>query len=93
MFKINYYDKVADDLKALDQPTQKHIFQAINRKLAVEPFTYGKPLRYSFKAYRSLRVVNYRVVFRFFDETTLQVVLIGHRAVVYKRLLNRLSTS
>lgn len=59
------------------------IKRAIEEKLTTRPEVFGKPLRFSLRGHRSLRVGDYRVIFRI-DETTVKILVIAHRSVVYK---------
>jgi len=55
---------------------------AIEEKLAVAPEIFGKPLRYSMKGYRSLRVGDYRVIYRIAG-MTVRIARIAHRSTAY----------
>lgn len=61
----------------------RRIKKAIEDKLTTRPEVFGKPLRFSLKGHRSLRVGEYRVVFRI-DGAIVKVLLIAHRSVVYE---------
>jgi len=89
MFEIKYHaDVVNEDIPKITLAWKKKIRIAIDQKLTVEPETFGKPLRRSLKGYRRLRVGDYRVVFRI-ERTTVKVLLIEHRSVVYKNVEKR----
>ncbi len=61
------------------------IKNAIEQKLMVDPLYFGKPLRYSLKGYRSLRVDDYRIVFKIeLQEVT--IIAIKHRKDVYNNI-------
>lgn len=64
----------------------RRIKKAIEEKLTTRPEIFGKPLRFSFKGHRSMRVGEYRVIFRI-DKKTVKIVLIAHRSVVYEELM------
>lgn len=50
----------------------------------VDPIGFGKPLRYSLKGHRRLRVSDYRVVYRIEEKTnTVLIIAIKHRRDVY----------
>lgn len=89
VYTIEYHSKVVrDDIPALSALLKTRARQAIENKLMSQPEYYGKPLRQSLRGYRKLRVGDYRVVFRI-DGTTVFVLAILHRSVVYKNALDR----
>ncbi|OGJ53815.1 hypothetical protein A3D11_00345 [Candidatus Peribacteria bacterium RIFCSPHIGHO2_02_FULL_49_16] len=61
----------------------RKIKKAIEEKLIIHPEVFGKPLRFSLKGYRSLRVGAYRVIFRI-DKDIVKILVIAHRSAVYK---------
>ncbi len=82
MYSIEYIDSVRDDLKKISKTDKDIIKKTIEKKLKSNPLDFGKPLQYSKKGLRSLRVGDYRVIFKIEDVTVL-VVKIGHRKEVY----------
>ena len=62
---------------------KKRIKQAIEERLVQDPIHFGKPLRYSFKGCRRMRVGHYRVIFKLEAKTVL-IVKIAHRKESYK---------
>ena len=58
------------------------IKNAIEERLMIDPIAFGKPLRYSFKGHRRLRVSDYRVVYRIENKTVI-IIAIKHRKDVY----------
>jgi len=62
----------------------KTIKRAIEERLSIDPIGLGKPLRYSLKGHRRLRVGDYRIVYRI-DHTKhiVTIVVIKHRKDVY----------
>lgn len=51
----------------------------------VDPIGFGKPLRYSLKGHRRLRVSDYRIVYRIEPEIkTVIIVAIKHRKDIYE---------
>ena len=51
----------------------------------IDPIGFGKPLRYSLKGHKRLRVSDYRVVYRIDPQTkTVFIVAIKHRKDVYE---------
>jgi mRNA interferase RelE/StbE len=84
-FRIEYLESVfKEDIPRLSKPAQKQIKTAIETKLAHHPFEFGKPLRYSLKGARRLRVGDYRVIYRIENPNTVLVIKIGHRKEVYE---------
>lgn len=93
MFKIFYHqDVVAIDIPKITSTNRLRIKNSIEMKLMEQPEVYGKPLRKSLRAYRSLRVGDFRVVYRI-EKKLVKVLLIAHRAVVYKQAEKRQDNS
>ena len=89
MEKIRYiieYDvDIEEKLRAMPKPIREMIRKAIDKKLTVDPIAYGKPLRYSLKGYRRLRVGDYRVIYRIVEEKILIFIVdIDHRKNIYE---------
>ena len=89
MFDIVFHQKVASDLKHIAPSVQKTIRKAIEEKLIASPKLFGKPLQFSLKGARSMRVGDYRVVFQIFGNVV-RVIMIGHRSTVYKEVEKRI---
>lgn len=88
-FYIKYLqDVVKIDIPALSKSNKEIIKSVIEKKLAVDPVSFGKPLQYSLKGHRSLRVGNYRVVYRI-NITNYEVIIVAikHRKEVYKEII------
>ena len=85
-YRIEYLDSVvAEDIPSLPKRMRALIKRAIEERLAVDPVGLGKPLRYSLKGHRRLRVGDYRIVYRIDPEKqTVVVVVIKHRKDVYE---------
>ena len=75
---------VTDDIPALPKSARRQIRRAIETKLTTHPFELGKPLRYSLRGARGLRVGDYRVIYRIELPDVALVVKIGHRREVYE---------
>jgi mRNA interferase RelE/StbE len=73
---------VKTHIPALSSDIKTLIKRIIEERLAVDPIRFGKPLQYSLKGYRSLRVGDYRIVYTI-EEYTVTVVAIKHRKDVY----------
>lgn len=82
-YQIIYQDQVINrHIPALSTTTKSLIKKAIEERLMVDPVSFGKPLRYSLKGHRRLRVGNYRVVYRI-ENNTVIVIAIKHRKDIY----------
>ena len=89
-FTILWHEKVQrEDLPQLSPEMKKRVRGAIEGKLVTAPEIFGKPLRVSLAGYRSLRVGDWRVIFRI-EERTVKILLIAHRSVVYERAVGRI---
>ncbi|MBM3260807.1 type II toxin-antitoxin system RelE/ParE family toxin [Candidatus Kaiserbacteria bacterium] len=81
---IAYHPKVAgEDIPQLDAPMRRDIERAIRTRLTIDPFTFGKPLQYSLKGVRSLRVGAYRVLYMI-ERSTVFIGAIKHRSIAYR---------
>ena len=82
---ITYHPAVVfDDIPRLSTAEKNRVREAIELKLQTKPELFGKPLRQSLRGYRSLRVGDYRVVFRI-EKKVVRILLIAHRSVVYHK--------
>ena len=85
MYIIEYLESVVrEDIPRLGS-AKSRIKKAIEEKLTRKPIEFGKPLRYSLKGCRRLRVGDFRVIYKIDGETVL-IVKIGHRKEVYDDL-------
>ena len=83
-YRIEYLNSVvADDIPALPKSARRPIRRAIEQKLTAHPFELGKPLRYSLRGARRLRVSDYRVIYRIEPPDVVLVLKIGNRREVY----------
>ena len=89
MYKISYHHKIPDDLTKISTTEKQTIRQAIENKLLSEPEFFGKPLQFSLKGLRSMRVGDYRVVFQLTKKEAF-IVLIEHRSKVYQSIEKRI---
>lgn len=87
-YHICYLDEVVHKhIPALAQSSRTLIKRAIEERLVVNPISYGKPLHYSLKGYRRLRVGDYRVIYRIDQAVvapTVVIIAIKHRRDVYE---------
>ena len=85
MYRIEYLESVVKyDIPRITHSDRKRIRRAIEERLGKNPIEYGKPLQYSLKGCRRLRVGDYRVIYRIEDDKTVLIVKIGHRRDVYE---------
>jgi len=83
-YRIEYLESVVrHDIPGLSAAAKRRIRAAITRKLGSRPVEFGKPLRYSFKGARRLRVGDYRVIYTIDPPDVVVIVKIGHRREVY----------
>ena len=84
-YRVEYLRTViTDDIPALPKSAKRQIRRAIEAKLTTHPIELGKPLRYSLRGARRLRVGDYRVVYRIEPPDVVLVIKIGHRREVYE---------
>ena len=84
MYKVEYLESVVKgDILKLPKIEKKKIKRAIEERLTQDPVRFGKPLRYSLKGCRRVRVGNYRIIFKL-ETKTILIVKIGHRKEVYR---------
>ena len=85
IYRIEYLASVVDeDIPKLTKPVRKQIKTAIENKLASHPIEFGKPLRYSLKGARRLRVGDWRVIYKIEPPDVVLIVKIGHRREIYE---------
>lgn len=86
MFQVEYLDSVVkEDIPLLPKTARDRIKRAIETRLTIDPIGLGKPLRYSFKGHRRIRVGDYRIIYRVDNDSKLvTVAVIKHRKHVYK---------
>lgn len=84
MYSIQYLESVKDDIKGLSKSTKIKLKKAIEKKLIINPIEFGKPLQYSLKGLRRLRVEDYRIIYQInLESKIVLIVKIGHRKEVY----------
>ena len=89
-FAIQYHTLVVrHDIPALPLEEHARIAKAIADKLVRAPEVFGKPLRRSLKGHWSLRVGDYRVVYRI-ERRTVKIFSIERRETVYEAVLKRI---
>lgn len=89
-FDIQYHHLVvSNDIPALPPSEKTRAERAIAEKLTVAPEVFGKPLRRSLKGHWSLRVGDYRIIYRI-EKRTVKIFSIEHRETVYEEVLKRI---
>lgn len=73
---------VKEDVPTLDDSVFARAREAIDTKLKTHPAVFGKPLRYSLRNYRSLRVGDFRIVYKI-EHTIVHIAAIIHLRDVY----------
>ena len=85
MYSVQYLDSVKEDVRGLPKSIKEKLRKAIEKKLMLNPIEFGKPLQYSLKGLRRLRVEDYRIIYQIeIDTKTVLIVKIGHRKEVYE---------
>ena len=85
-YRIEYLESVVtEDIPRLSKSEQRRIKRAIESKLSSHPVEFGKPLRYSLKGGRRLRVGDYRVIYTIEPDEVILIVKMGHRREVYEK--------
>ena len=84
-YSIEYLESVvSEDIPRLSHPERKRIRKAIEERLVSNPIEFGKPMQYSLKGCRRMRVGDYRVIYQIEEPSTVLIVKIGHRKEVYE---------
>lgn len=84
MFQVIYHPLVLrEDVPALNRDIKDRIRRAIEARLTRAPQDYGKPLRGTLQAYWSLRVGDYRVIYRI-EPPFVKVLQIANRRDAYE---------
>lgn len=83
-YSIEYLQAViTNDIPQLPKSVAIQIKKAIEERLAIDPVGFGKPLRYSLKGIRRLRVGDYRILYSIKGKRVI-ISAIKHRKVVYE---------
>lgn len=85
-YSIEFLDTgVVKEFNTLTQSAKAQIQKAIEERIMVNPVAFGKPLRFTLKGYRRLRVGRYRIIYRIEEaHKNVVVVAIKHRKDIYK---------
>jgi mRNA interferase RelE/StbE len=83
-YRIDYSPRVyREDMPKVPDPYRGQIKHAIETRLAVDPGGVGKPLRYNLKGCWSLRVGDWRVLYRIKGDTV-NIFSIANRRDAYE---------
>ncbi len=86
MYKIEFLEEAYKEFKKLDRPVQEIIKNKLD-KLAQNPETLKnniKQLKGKYSGLFRLRVGNYRIIYKMYNEKLLIVIVrIGHRKEIY----------
>lgn len=85
-FRIEYAPKTEDQIKRLPKNIRDRIKIAIESRLTIAPNDYGKPLTKEWKEHRRLRVGDYRVIYKVFEDRVIVFIVdIDHRKDIYSK--------
>ena len=85
-FRIIWHKGALDDLKQLDKPVRRRIFEKVETYLAQDPASIGKPLKENLAGMFRYRYGHYRVIYVLdLTEQTMTILEVGHRKAVYRR--------
>ena len=91
VFDVFYHELVVKKDIPVIAPNERTIIKKIiEEKLTFRPEVFGKPLRYSLRGYRKLRVGDWRVIFRI-EKNKVKIFYIGHRSGAYREAQKRLA--
>ena len=83
-FGIEFLDSAKKDFKNLQKNCQQKINLILRQKLTLYPEKFGKPLQYSFKGHRRLRIEDYRIIYKIDERKSIvYIVKMAHRKNVY----------
>jgi len=87
LYQLEYLESVKiKDIPKLNKSARKIIQKAIEERLMLDPIGFGKPLIYSLKGHRRLRVSKYRVIYRIIESSkTVLIIAIDNRKDIYKK--------
>lgn len=83
-FGVKFTPEAEKQFLELPNNIKPLIQRAIKERLATDPLSYGKPLRFSYKGHRRIRVSHYRIIYRVEDQNVIVIIVnIDHRKDVY----------
>ena len=82
-YSLEFEEKVIKvDIPAIPMPYKEQIKTAIRERLTQEPVKLGKPLKYSLSGYRSLRMGDWRIIYKIHGDIV-RIIKIGNRKDIY----------
>ena len=73
------------DYEKIPPAIREIIRKTIEKKLTIDQVNFGKPLRYSLKGYRRLRIGDYRVIYKIDEGRVIVIIVdIDHRKDIYE---------
>jgi mRNA-degrading endonuclease RelE of RelBE toxin-antitoxin system len=79
-FELRYTTDAGSDIKGLDGSVRKQLKNVLEKKLAIDPESYGLPLRSPLTNYWKHEFGNHRVIYRIYPEhKTVAVCAVGVR--------------
>lgn len=89
-YLLVYHARVGEDAAKINADIRRRIGKAMQERLSIHPESYGKPLRGSLAGFWSLRVGDYRVIYRIKGHEVWVLGIIDRRDV-YEDVMKRLS--
>lgn len=84
-YKIEYEIGIEKQLQKINKNIRIRIKKAIEDRLTTNPNEYGKPLTKEWKDHRRLRVGDYRIIYKVYEERVVVFIVdIDNRRDVYK---------
>lgn len=84
-FKVEYDIEIEKKLEKIPKNIRDRFRSAIEQRLMVALLDYGKPLTREWRDHRRLRVGDYRVIYKVYEETVVVfIVEIDHRKEIYQ---------
>jgi mRNA-degrading endonuclease RelE of RelBE toxin-antitoxin system len=85
IYRIEYLESVfREDIPKLSKDIRNRVRKAIEQKLASHPIEFGKPLRYSLKGARRLRVDDWRIVYTIEPGNFVLIVKVSKHKAFYR---------
>lgn len=85
-FVIDYSERAKENIKSFPKNIQKRITDAIKERLTTAPNEYGEPLIKEWKSHRRIRVGDYRVIYKVYEEKVVVFIVdIDNRRDIYNK--------
>ena len=90
IYSIQWHETAINDLKNIDQQTQKKIIARVKDYLSKDPLSLGKPLKGIFKGLYRYRHGSYRIIYAIDRGSVVILILrIADRKDVYETPINK----